>query len=284
MPPVRSFALMFETSPGLIGAGTRQIETRSSHAQPETQNQVILALPAYNEAGAIGGLLDAARDVLASLNHHEGRIVVVDDGSADGTAGIVRAFRAPFPVEVVRHEKNKGLGPAILTSLRAAIERSRSDDDVIVNMDADNTHPPHTILAMIEALDGGADVVIASRYRKGSRQVGVPFKRRLLSWGARWLFTWKLRLPGVRDYTCGFRAYRVGTIRRAFAKHGDRLITRAGFACTDEILVNLAYLEPRPRIQEVPFVLRYDRKRGASKLELFKTVWETLKMLMRHDK
>jgi dolichol-phosphate mannosyltransferase len=248
----------------------------------EPRHQVILALPAYNEAGAIAGLLDAASRTFASLQHHDGRIVVVDDGSSDDTAGLVRAYKAPFPVELVQHEKNKGLGPAILTSLRAAIERSRGDDDVIVNMDADNTHPPDTILAMLEALDQGADVVIASRYRRGSRQVGVPFKRKLLSWGARWLFTWKLRLPGVRDYTCGFRAYRVGTIRRAFDKHGDRLITRAGFACTDEILVNLAWLEPRPRIQEVPFILRYDRKEGASKLELFKTIRETLKMLMKH--
>ena len=243
--------------------------------------QVILALPAYNEAGAIGDLLDAAVAALGQLDGFTARVVVVDDGSADGTAGLVRAFRAPFPVEVVAHERNRGLGPAIITSLRAALERSTDPDDVIVNMDADNTHPPDTIPAMLERLRHGADVVIASRYRRGSRQYGVPLKRRILSWGARWLFGWRLRLPGVRDYTCGFRAYHAKTIRRAFDTYGDRLITRAGFACTDEILVNLAHLDPRPRIAEVPFILRYDRKQGASKLELLKTVRETLKMLLR---
>lgn len=243
--------------------------------------QVILALPAYNEAGAIGDLLDAAVAALGQLDGFTARVVVVDDGSADGTADIVRGFRAPFPVEVVVHERNRGLGPAIITSLHAALERSTDPDDVIVNMDADNTHPPDTIPAMLERLRTGADVVIASRYRRGSRQYGVPLKRRILSWGARWLFGFRLRLPGVRDYTCGFRAYHAKTIRRAFDTYGDRLITRAGFACTDEILVNLAHLDPRPRIAEVPFVLRYDRKQGASKLELFKTVRETLKMLLR---
>ena len=242
--------------------------------------QVILALPAYNEAGAICDLLEAAVQAFAKMHSFSPRVIVVDDGSSDGTAEVVQAFRAPFPVEVVRHEVNRGLGPAIITSLKTALERSTDPLDVIVNMDADNTHPPETIPAMLRLLDGGADVVIASRYRMGSRQFGVPLKRRILSWGARWLFTWRLKLPGVRDYTCGFRAYHARTIARAFETYGDRLITRAGFACTDEILVNLAKLEPRPRIAEVPFVLRYDRKQGVSKLELMKTVRETVKMLM----
>ncbi|MFP4379473.1 MAG: glycosyltransferase [Candidatus Sumerlaeia bacterium] len=245
--------------------------------------KVILALPAYNEAGSIEGLLDAARDAFADLENYEPVIVVVDDGSQDKTAEIVENYQAPFPIHLVRHPQNRGLGPAIITSLKKAIEVSTDPRaDTIVNMDADNTHPPDAILSMLQKLDAGADVVIASRYRKGSRQVGVPFKRRLLSLGARFLFQLKLQLPGVRDYTCGFRAYRVRTIQRAFETYGDSLITRAGFACTDEILVNIARLKPRPTITEVPFILRYDRKEGESKLELIKTLRETLKMLLKH--
>jgi len=244
--------------------------------------QVILALPAYNEATVIADLLARAEKTLLTLPHHDGRIIVSDDGSTDDTARIVLNHPGSLPIDLVAHETNQGLGPNILTVLRAAIDKSRGDNDVIVNMDADDTHPPDVIPSMLQALEHGSDVVIASRYRKGSKQYGVPFKRRLMSWGARWLFTWRLHLPGVRDYTCGFRAYRVGTIRRAFETYGDRLITRAGFACTDEILVNLAGMEPRPKIAEVPFVLRYDRKQGKSKLELFKTVRETFKMLLKH--
>ena len=243
--------------------------------------RVILALPAYNEELAIGALLDAASATFKKLKHFDASVIVVDDGSSDRTAEVVRNYRADFPVEVVAHESNLGLGPAILTALRSALERSDDPEDIIVNMDADNTHPPDTILDMLALLDGNVDVAIASRYRKGSRQVGVPLNRRFLSWGARWVFTFRLGLKGVRDYTCGFRAYRARTIRLAFDTYGDRLITRAGFACTDEILVNLARLEPRPRIAETPFVLRYDRKQGESKLELFKTIRETLKMLLK---
>jgi len=242
--------------------------------------QVILALPAYNEAACIGDLLVAACKTFEVIENYQPRVVVADDGSTDNTADVVRNFRAPFPIEVVRHETNRGLGPNIIAVLRAALERSTDPNDVIVNMDADNTHPPDVIPSMLRLLDSGVDVVIASRYRRGSAQIGVPFKRRLLSWGARWIFAVCLRLPGVRDYTCGFRAYHAKTIRRAFETYGARLITRAGFACTDEILVNLARLDPPPSIGEVPFVLRYDRKRGASKLELAKTLRETLGMLL----
>ncbi|MBN1865797.1 glycosyltransferase [Candidatus Sumerlaeota bacterium] len=241
--------------------------------------QVILALPAFNEAQCLPLLLEAANRVLAPLSEFSARIVVVDDGSTDGTADVARAFPSTIPIDVVQHPENRGLGAAIITSLHAALERSADPLDVIVNMDSDYTHPVETIPAMLAELDRGVDVVIASRYRKGSRQVGVPLKRRLLSWGARWLFAWRLRLPGVRDYTCGFRAYHARTIRRAFETYGDRLITREGFACTDDILVNLARMAPRPLIAEVPFVLRYDRKMGESKLPLLKTVRETLKML-----
>lgn len=242
--------------------------------------QVILALPAYNEALAICDLLDAAAVTFQKLGDaYTPRVLVVDDGSSDDTARLVSEYRSFFPVELVQHSQNQGLGPAIITALQAALERSTDDQDVIVNMDADNTHPPDTILSMLAELEAGGDVIIASRYRKGSQQCGVPFFRRMLSLAARATFTFKLRLPGVRDYTCGFRAYHAKTIRHAFETYGDQLITRAGFACTDEILVNLARLEPAPTIAEVPFILRYDRKLGDSKLELMKTIRETLKML-----
>jgi dolichol-phosphate mannosyltransferase len=242
-----------------------------------------LALPAYNEEGAIGPLLDAAAAIF-DAQRRPWSIVVVDDGSADRTAAIVEEHAAREPrIRLVRHERNRGLGPAIVTGLKAGLALAEGDPaaHLVIGMDADMTHPPETIPSMIDAADAGADVVIASRYQPGSRQVGVPPFRLLLSWGARRLFRYYLNLPGVRDYTCGFRAIRGSLLVAGFEKYGqDGLITRSGFACTDELLVHLAMLDPV--IREVPFTLRYDRKVGASKMNIGLTVRETIKLLKVH--
>ena len=93
------------------------------------------------------------------------------------------------------------------------------------------------------------------------------------------LFKMFLNLRGVRDYTCGFRAYRAGLLRKAMEVYGENIITRNCFACTDELLVNLACLGD-VHIEELPFVLRYDRKEGESKLDLGVTLRETFKLLI----
>lgn len=243
-------------------------------------SRILVTLPAYNEEHSLPPLLDAFGAVIRATPDHEWRLIVVDDGSKDATREVLRRRADAFPLIVVEHDGNRGLGEAIKTGLRKALEFA-GDDDMIVSLDADDTHPPDIIPAMVRAIDReGVDIVIASRYRRGSRQVGVPLRRRVLSLGARYLFWAFLRLPGVRDYTCGFRAYRAGLVRRAFEKYGDHIITRKGFACTDELLVHLATL--KPSIREVPFILRYDRKQGVSKLQLGVTVKETLRMLWSH--
>lgn len=241
--------------------------------------RLIVALPAYNEEKCLPPLLKKFRALFAKLPPEANPIViVVNDGSRDRTAEVCEKIAKRMSLRLVNHEKNKGLGEAIKTGLRAALEESTSDDDVIVCMDADDTHPPHYVIPMMHRIARGDDIVIASRYRPGSRQVGVPPHRMLMSFGARILFQIFLGLPGVRDYTCGYRAYRASIIREAFEEYGDDLITRNGFACTDQLLVNIACLW-NVKISEIGFVLRYDRKVGASKLNLGVTINETFKLL-----
>lgn len=241
------------------------------------RRRVIVALPAYNEEVSLPPLLRSFKRLALARPEIDLCIIIVDDGSRDRTAAVAEAAAKSIPVHLVRHGQNKGLGEAIKTGFRAALELSTSDEDVLVCMDADDTHPPRHIPSMLEQVDRGADIVIASRYRRGSRQHGVPLFRQLLSLAALVVFSLVLRIRGVRDYTCGYRAYRMGLIRRGMGHYGDRIITRGGFACTDQVLLNLACLGAR--IREVPFILRYDRKRGASKIRLGLTILETLHML-----
>lgn len=236
-------------------------------------------MPAYNEARVIGELLGQAEEAFNRLGL-EWNIIVVDDGSKDDTARIVGEFARREPrVILVQHAVNKGLGPAIVTGLTRAVEVADDPQALIVSMDADLTHPPMVVGQMIAAAERGADMIIASRFQPGSQVMGLSAFRHLLSWGARNVFSVFLRLPGVKDYTCGFRAVRAHRIRQALDHYGPNgFITRAGFACTDEVLIKLALLGVT--IREIPFILRYDLKQGSSKINLPVTIRETLKLVV----
>lgn len=227
-------------------------------------------LPAYNEEPALRRLIPRLQQA-----DPEVRIVVVDDGSTDRTAEVARSFSG---VTVLEHGENRGLGAALRTGFRYLAHTARAED-VILTMDADDTHDPALLEQMQQALAEGADIVIASRYRAGSRSTGVPWYRRLLSYGARWMFSLLTPIPGVRDYTCGFRAYRAELIQQAYRIWRERLMEAPGFACATELLLKLRAF--RPRVREVPLQLRYDRKPGHSKMRLLRTVREYLRLLGR---
>ena len=181
-------------------------------------------------------------------------------------------------MDLAVHLSNRGLGETIRDALRLASEVA-SDDDLIVTMDADNTHPPELIPEMIRHIKQGADVVIASRYRPGARVVGLSRFRRSMSLGARLLFGTVFPIEGVRDYTCGFRMYRPSVLRRAFETYGDRLVSERGFACMAEILLKVSRL--RVRCSEVPLVLGYNRKKSVSMMRVGRTVMTTLGLMTR---
>lgn len=240
--------------------------------------KIFFALPAYNEEEGLPKLLEAFRAQMEA-SEYAYQVVIVDDGSTDRTLDVVREWSARIPIDLVKHEKNAGLGETIQDALYRAAELA-GPDDIVVTMDADNTHPPEIIPGMVQAIGEGADVVIASRYRPGARVVGLSPLRKFMSQGARVLFQIVFPIPGVRDYTCGFRAYRASVLKAAFAKYGRRLAEEKGFASMAEILLKVSKLEGIT-FREVPMVLRYDLKGGASKMRVGSTVMKTLRMMKR---
>ncbi len=249
---------------------------------PRSRRQPVITvvLPAYNEEAALPPLLGS----LAKLREEhlpELRVLVVDDGSKDATAAVVRERITPDGgLRLVPHPRNMGLSQAIQTGLEAALEEAHPDD-IIVTMDADNTHPPDLIPGMLAKLAEGYDVVIASRYRPGAKVYGVPPHRQLFSVGMRFLFQLALPIKGVRDYSCGYRAYRAETLQRAYTHYGEDFITEQGFSCMVEILCQLSRLKPM-RFAEVPLILHYDRKPSETKMRVTKTITDTLRLLLRY--
>lgn len=238
--------------------------------------RVIIALPAFNEEAAIGLLLDRINRSLASQPLRY-KILVVDDGSSDRTAEVVRDFSEKANVHLVQHQVNQGLGTALRTAFDAALSQA-SDDDIILTMDADNTHPPELMHRMIQMIEEGHDIVIASRFERGARVVGVPFHRHLLSIGAKYVFAGLMPIKGVRDYTCGYRAYRASVLKSGIKTHGSNFVSESGFSCMVDVLLKLR--KQKPIISEVPLVLRYDHKGNPSKMKVAKTIWQTLKLVV----
>lgn len=242
-----------------------------------TSRVLHFVLPAYNEAASIRDLLDRIAAVCraSSLAFD---VLVVDDGSADDTGALARSSADMLPVRVLRNDPNGGLGFTIRRGLRSALERA-SDEDIIVTLDADLTQDPSFVPAMLETLDRtGADVVIASRYRRGSAVEGLSPLRHLLSYGASALVTLVRPIHGVRDYSCGFRLYRARVLRWGFATYGDGFVSENGFACMLEIAERL---RGHAAFAETPFVLRYDAKRKGSEIKIWPTIGAYLRVLRR---
>jgi dolichol-phosphate mannosyltransferase len=238
---------------------------------------VHVVLPAYDEEANIGGLLRRIRETLVE----EGiafSVIVVDDGSRDRTAAIVEEQAREMPVMLLRHERNQGLGATIRDGLHRAATVA-GPRDIVVTMDADETHTPGLIVRMVRLISEGHDVVIASRYRAGSRSVGVPLSRRALSWFGSCLFRVTFPTRGVRDFTSGFRAYRAEVIRAAIAEYGEGFVDQDGFQCMVDILLKLRKMQVV--IGEVPFVLRYDFKEGGTKMDVGGTAVRTLGLVLR---
>jgi dolichol-phosphate mannosyltransferase len=237
----------------------------------------LAVLPAYNEEAGIANLLVRIRNSMweASLDFE---VIVVDDGSRDRTRQVLDEYALTLPLIICNHTVNLGLGAAIRDGLHAAAERAR-ENDIIVTMDADETHSPGLILRMARMIQEGFDVVIASRYQPGARVVGVPLFRRMMSSGASWMFRILFPTPGVRDFTCGYRAYRAGVLKKAIAHYGTSFVDQNGFQCMVDIILKLRKLDVI--FGEVPMLLRYDLKGSTSKMRVYNTAKNTLLLLAK---
>lgn len=241
---------------------------------------IVVLLPAYNEEESLPVLLPKIEQFFAEAG--EGGIVVVcNDGSTDGTADVLKAYPAKVRLEVITHRINRGLGETSRDLFERASELLE-DKDVIIRMDCDDTHDPSFMHLMKKKLDEGHDVVIASRFQEGGGQRGVSAYRAFVSRSANLFMKVLFPISGVREYSCGFRAYRAGVIRRAIRVFGNDFIQLKGlgFTCTLEKLVKLRILGAR--FAEIPFVLRYDRKRSVSKMVSSVTTLGYLTMAVLH--
>ena len=200
-----------------------------------------MIVPTYNEAGSLPLLIGR---LATSLAGRQWELVVVDDGSPDGTADVADRLGQTNPVRVVRRAGKAGLASAVVAGFAAA------RGDTFVVMDADLSHPPEIVPKLLDALDAGADMAIGSRYVPGGGALDWPLSRRVVSRIA--CLMGNILVP-VADSTSGFFA-----LRRAVVD-GVKL-NPIGFKIGFEVMARGRYT----KAVEVPYVFR-DRELGKSK-------------------
>lgn len=213
----------------------------------------VVVLPTYNEADNILRALAQVRDSAMQPD-----IMVVDDSSPDGTAKLVEEFAALHPgrVRLLSRSGKQGLGGAYRAGFATALELGY---ELVVQMDADGSHPVEALAQMRDSIDAGADLVIGSRYCSGGAlDPGWPWYRKALSKGGNAYARRMLGLP-VRDLTGGFKMWRADALARLDLGAADA----AGYGF--QIQTTLAALRTGAVVREVP-ILFLDRRLGDSKM------------------
>ena len=224
-------------------------------------------VPTYNEKENIGPLIDRLLELPVEVH-----VIVVDDNSPDGTGDIADRMMEKHPgrVDVVHREGKLGLGTAYIAGFKHAI---KLQSDLIVTMDADFSHPPENIPAMIDKIQEGYDLVIGSRYVPGGKAVECTLPRKMLSWGANAFARVALGLT-AHDTTAGFRCYR----RDALESIDLDDIFSNGYS----FLIEMLYKVQRQGwlVGEVPIVF-HNRRQGVSKIsrnEVMKAMYTVLRL------
>ncbi|MDH3211711.1 MAG: polyprenol monophosphomannose synthase [Myxococcales bacterium] len=212
--------------------------------------RAIVVIPTYNEAENLPLIVPQVLEQDDRL-----QVLVVDDGSPDGTGKIAEELAESTGRVHVLHRSNKeGLGPAYRAGLTQALELGA---DVVFQMDADFSHPPETIRTMLAEIEN-YDVVQGSRYLNGITVVNWPIERILISYFGNWYAKKVTGLP-LTDTTGGFRCMRRSVLEGI---HLERIRSN-GYAF--QIEVNYHFLKQGARVKEIPFFF-LDRTRGDSKL------------------
>lgn len=212
----------------------------------------LVIIPTYNERENISKMVAKVMSLPGTFD-----LLVVDDGSPDGTAEIVRSRRGEFPERLFLIERSGklGLGTAYLAGFRWALERGY---DAVFEMDCDFSHDPDDLLRLAAELEGGADVAVGSRYSKGVTVVNWPMSRLLLSYCASRYVKIVTGMP-VCDATAGF----VGYTRRVLETMVLDEVRMVGYGFQIEMKYTAWKLGFR--IAEVPIIFT-DRVEGTSKM------------------
>lgn len=232
--------------------------------------KALVVIPTLDEVGNIESTVETVRHEIGP----GGKIIVVDDGSRDGTGPILDRLAAAGSIELRRHPYNRGIRAAFLNGFDCALQLA-DDDDAVLLMEADGTSGTGIIRDLVDAIQKGADVAIASRNLPEGGYRNFPLHRVVLSVTCNLLMERAMKVEGVSDYTMFYRAYRACRLRTAVAA------VRGGPSDFSFNAYFLSFFGTDCRFVEIPFVYDYGEKLSKSKLGIAGNTASYLKLIGR---
>jgi dolichol-phosphate mannosyltransferase len=219
--------------------------------------KLVIVIPTYNEKENIRTLIPEVTEIFGQHNLPEAKILVVDDGSPDGTAEEVNALMNRYKdVILLQRDTKQGLGSAYVAGFKYAMDELNAT--IIFEMDGDGSHDPKDIVKFLDTLNDGYEVILGSRYVKGGVIPNWKFHRRVISKGGN-LFARIIAGIPFHDCTSGYRAIKVDLLNKIDL---DKLNV-SGYAFQISLLH--ALVEKKAKIKEIPITFR-PRWSGESKL------------------
>lgn len=225
-------------------------------------SKTLVIVPTYNESNNIGKLIEAVMGLEESVH-----LLIVDDGSPDGTAGIVKNHQEKYPDRLFLIERSGklGLGTAYVTGFKYALKR---DYSFVCEMDADFSHDPDDLPRLIDAVKNGeADLAVGSRYANGISIINWPLARLILSYGANVYARLITGLP-IFDTTAGFKCIH----RKVLESISVDKIRSNGYAF--QIELHFRAWKAGFKLKEITIIFR-EREEGQSKMSKA-IVWEAI--------
>ncbi len=235
---------------------------------------IYIILPAYNEEKNLLQIfkkIDVIRNKLYPF-----KVILIDDCSSDNTQKLVKK-KYNYQIIYRRHNSNKGLSITLETGFKLIIKIAKKDD-IVVTLDSDDTHPVSIIPKMVKKIKLGNDLVIASRFISGSKVNGVTQMRNIMSYGAKILFKIFYPFKNLNDYTCNYRCYNSNLIKEILKD--KKFFKNEDFNIAAKILIKIISTKENLKLKEVPFTLNYQYKIGQSKMNLMRTIFLTLRLII----
>ncbi len=245
--------------------------------------KIFYILPCFNEELNLQKLLTDFFNFYKSKKFKI-NIVIINDGSKDNSLKLINRLKKKlnkknFQIKIISHLKNLGLGESLKNGFEYCISNGKADD-IIISMDCDNSHTVQLSFKMLKSiLINKKDIVIASRYKRNSKTKGLDSLRIFLSYGAAILYKIFFPIKNVKDYTCGFRAFRLNVIKKAYIENKN-FFSEKGFSASADILLKLFKYKNVISFDEIPINLRYDLKKGESKMKILKTIYLNLRLII----